>query len=220
MSHTVCKEIFSYDELSEEAKEKARNRWREHALDYEWWDYVYEYAATSGDYLGLDIRQRTVKTMGGGTRKDVSIYFSGFAHQGQGAAFDGEWHAHKVDLKGLKKHAPKDKDLHTIGKTLAAIAKKYPDAYAACSAYRNVNQRVEAELWVDHSDETHSTAEWEAIEAREREVCEQIEEAITGFSHWIFRTLEQEHDYRLSDEAIEEDLQAQGEIFTEDGAVY
>ncbi len=40
--------IYKFDELSERAKEKARDWYREGALDYEWWDSVYEDAKAIG----------------------------------------------------------------------------------------------------------------------------------------------------------------------------
>ena len=43
--------IYEFDELTAKAKEKAREWFREHALEDEWWDSVYEDAAR----VGLDI---------------------------------------------------------------------------------------------------------------------------------------------------------------------
>ncbi len=40
--------IYKFDELSEEAKEKAREWWRNGALDDEWWKFVYEDAENVG----------------------------------------------------------------------------------------------------------------------------------------------------------------------------
>jgi hypothetical protein len=38
---TVKVNVYKFSELSEQAKEKARNWWREGGLNYEWWDYFY-----------------------------------------------------------------------------------------------------------------------------------------------------------------------------------
>lgn len=40
--------VYTFDELSDKAKEKARDWYREGALDYDWWDSVYEDAANIG----------------------------------------------------------------------------------------------------------------------------------------------------------------------------
>lgn len=42
-THTV--HTYSFDELSDSAKESARDWYRQGALDYDWWDSVYEDAA-------------------------------------------------------------------------------------------------------------------------------------------------------------------------------
>lgn len=40
--------IYKYDELSDSAKEKAREWMSKHALEYEWWEFIYEDAARIG----------------------------------------------------------------------------------------------------------------------------------------------------------------------------
>lgn len=43
---TIETKVFQYDELSETAKQKAREWWLNCGLDYDWWDSVYEDAKT------------------------------------------------------------------------------------------------------------------------------------------------------------------------------
>lgn len=45
---TTTRTLYQYDELSEKAKAKARDWYREDALDYEWWDSIYEDAFRAG----------------------------------------------------------------------------------------------------------------------------------------------------------------------------
>ena len=45
---TIVRELYQFDELSDTAKEKARDRYRESGLDYEWWECTYEDAKTIG----------------------------------------------------------------------------------------------------------------------------------------------------------------------------
>lgn len=54
---TITINLYTFDELSDKAKEKARSWWHECGLDYEWWDSVYYDAATIGlkiTEFGLD----------------------------------------------------------------------------------------------------------------------------------------------------------------------
>src|SRR3990167_4169582 len=63
MPKTRCKLVYLFDELSDKAKETARNWWHEHALDYDWWDSTYDDAKRAGlniTEFGLD-RNKHVK---------------------------------------------------------------------------------------------------------------------------------------------------------------
>ena len=103
MPHKQRKEVWFFNELSDRAKEKARDWYREGALDYDWYDSVYEWAEQAGKYLGIDVNQKPVKLMNGKTRFDPSIWFSGFYHQGSGSAYDAAWRA--SDVKGAALNA-------------------------------------------------------------------------------------------------------------------
>jgi len=52
MSKIIETTVFEFSELSDQAKEKAREWYREHALDYEWWESTYEDA----EQVGLKIK--------------------------------------------------------------------------------------------------------------------------------------------------------------------
>lgn len=47
-TETIVRTLYQFDELSEQAKEKAREWYREGALDYEWYDCIYDDAARVG----------------------------------------------------------------------------------------------------------------------------------------------------------------------------
>jgi hypothetical protein len=53
--------LYQYNELSEEAKESARNSYREHALDYEWWESVFYDAKQIGlEISSFDIYRKDI----------------------------------------------------------------------------------------------------------------------------------------------------------------
>jgi len=53
---TITTAVYSFEELSDSAKEKARNWYREHALDYEWWESTCEDAKNIGlKITGFDL---------------------------------------------------------------------------------------------------------------------------------------------------------------------
>ena len=74
MSKTIEVEVFKYDELSDSAKQKARE-WYLEGMDYDWWDSTYEMAIEDGKEKGFYIDK---------------IYFSGFSSQGDGASWTGQ----------------------------------------------------------------------------------------------------------------------------------
>ena len=45
---TIEVKILTFNELSEKAKENARDWWRDGGLDYEWWDFIYDDAESIG----------------------------------------------------------------------------------------------------------------------------------------------------------------------------
>lgn len=54
--------IYSYNELSDKAKEQARDKWRETALDYQWWESIYEDAENIGIQITeFDTYRQTIK---------------------------------------------------------------------------------------------------------------------------------------------------------------
>jgi hypothetical protein len=50
---TIETKVYTFDELSDDAKEKARLWWQENCLMYDWWEFVYMDAET----IGLRIKE-------------------------------------------------------------------------------------------------------------------------------------------------------------------
>ncbi len=67
MSKIIKTKVYQLNELTEDAKETAREWYRGGALDYEWYDSVYEDAKTIAGLMGINIDK---------------IYFSGFPVKG------------------------------------------------------------------------------------------------------------------------------------------
>lgn len=62
-------EIFTYDELNNDAKERARDWWRSLEADDVDLSLTIDDATAAARILGIDISTRTVKTCGGETRQ-------------------------------------------------------------------------------------------------------------------------------------------------------
>lgn len=227
--------VYTYEQLSDSAKEKARDHHRDHHLDYDWWDATYEDVVTIANLMSIDIDTRPVKLYGGGTRQEPCIGFSGFCSQGDGAHFEGRWTPANGPLEMLNAvmdYAPQDDRLHAIAFDLAHLSERcnnlIPDACVRVTHsghYQHENcTRFEIELPVpDRVDEYNELQmmTWEALRKRhgldDYDFEAEIKEALRAFMRWIYRQLEAEHDYLTSDEAIEESIIANGYTYDEDG---
>ena len=112
---------YAFSELSETAKQSARNKYT--SGDYphdEWWDNVYEDANCIAKILGLDIEStRTLKN--GKCVLDVDINFSGFCSQGDGACFKGYYRFNPKAVDVLNFEGCIDKELIRIATELTMM---------------------------------------------------------------------------------------------------
>lgn len=195
-------EVFSFAELSDEAKEKARAWYREGALDYDWWGSVYDDAKTIGDLMGIEIDD---------------IFFSGFASQGDGACFTGRYRYAPNALAAVKNYAPQATDLHDLAQSLetAQILAALQGLRLAAtivlgrgSNYYSHSGTMDVTVY-DTNDETRDIGNLE----------ENIQEAMRNFADWIYGRLEDEHDWLTSDEAVDDSLMTNEYEFDVDGNV-
>lgn len=181
--------VYEFDELSDEAKEKARAWYRESAFGYDWYDSVYEDAKTCGALIGIDIEK---------------IYFSGFSSQGDGACFEGEYRYKKGALKAIKEHAPKDTELHNIAMELQKEQRKYFYSLVAHTKQRG-HYHHSGCMHVDTQDQ------YGEID------LDGIKDQLRYFADWIYSQLEKEYDFLNSDAEVDESIIANEYEFTEEG---
>jgi hypothetical protein len=185
---TIETQVFTFAELSDSAKEYARNEYRKHNLDYDWWDCVYDDAKTIGALFGLDINR---------------IYFSGFWSQGDGAAFNASYSYKSGGLKAVMQYAPQDSKLHGIVARLQDVQRKaFYRLHASCEQTRGNNIRVNVD-----NDSRDPTDDEEDI----------ISSELNDFAHWIYSRLESEYEYLQSDQVIDESMVANEYEFTANG---
>ena len=216
---------YQYDELSDKAKEKARDWYREGNCDDTYWSkYVIHDAATVAGFLGLDINQTAYKTMGGETKYKPTVYFSGFWSQGDGACVEGTWLASDVKVDRLKEREPQDEELHRIVDGLAELAKEYPDGYFSVKHRGHYSHpgctAFDVELPTEQENELeYDSPEFKLLQVKLGEDEETIIELARDFMDWIYKQLEKEWDYQNSDEQVEESIRANEYEFLEDGTI-
>jgi hypothetical protein len=197
MPRVVETTVYKFDELSDRAKEKAREWFLQEYPDHEWWDTTYEDAKLCLGFLGFSVDK---------------IYFSGFWSQGDGACFTGSWSVDRVKVADLKEHAPKDEELHRLAEIASKYANDYvldaqlaDDPYAMTiaggqSRYNHENS-VDIEVHGDHG----STAE--------EELCEMARDCM----RWIYNQLKAEYEWLTSDEQVDESMRINEYEFDEEG---
>lgn len=173
---------------------------------FEWYDSVYEMFVGDCVEKGICVDTHDVKTMGGKTVTKPSIYFSGFSSQGDGACFDGrvnDWpkflaSCGRADLVPL--HEKLDPSL--------VLNWSHSGHYyhSGCASFRSG-------LYVsnpyDENDDVLQYATWDAI-TESGDIFNALEDDfikyVRGLMDGLYKSLEEEHDYRTSDEAIAEHI--------------
>jgi len=212
MSKIIETTVFEFDELSDKAKEKARDWYREGAFDCEWWDSVYEDAVTVANILGIEINKKPTTRMDGSPGAgETCIWFSGFASQGDGVCFEGSYEYSKGWKKKLLAYAPKDEGLLRIGQELqeAQVSLRY-EGTATMAHSGHYYHSVCMDISVDYGevDIDDSGPEYAIIQC------------MRDFAGWVYKQLEAESDYMNSEEAVDDSIEANEYTFLESGKRY
>ena len=194
MPREIRVKLYTFDELSDKAKERARAWWRE-GEQWEWWEHTFEDAKTCLALVGFTVKD---------------IFFSGFWSQGDGACFTGSWDARDVKPPtAMREHAPVDSDLHAIAEEFAAIAVLDMEASAILTHRGNYSHKYTIDFAFDHGDVSDAVA----VTVEER-----VTEAARDAMQWIYRQLEKEYEWQNADEQVDEAILVNGYEFTEDGS--
>ena len=207
-TETRTRTLYKFDELSPEAQQHAleqQSQFESEVFDPE---FVYDDAATIADLFGLDICQTRETRMNGEHYYAPTIHYSGFCYQGDGACFEGTYSYKAGALKAVKYHAGQDQELHRMVEALQEIQKK--NFYQLTARTKHSGHYYHSgcmSVDVERSDDKEMTADAE----------ETVIECLCDFADWIYTQLENEYDYRTSEEACREAIEANDYEFTEKG---
>jgi hypothetical protein len=189
---TISTKVYTFDELSDTAKDKAREWYRECGFGYDWYDSVYDDAKTIGKILGITIDK---------------IYFSGFSSQGDGACFEGRYEYAKHSVKLVKEYAPQDTTLHKIAEGLARIQRKN---FYQLYAHVKHSGYYYHEFCTQIDVERDNTAMTDMAD-------EMVKTFLRDFMHWIYSQLNKEWEYLNSNESVDDMMEVNEYTFTESG---
>jgi hypothetical protein len=211
MSRTETVTLYQFSELSDRAKERARDWYREGALYHDWWDFTFNDATEIAKILGIEIATVS-RSVGGTTRTQTEhcIYFSGFASQGDGACFEGQYEYAKGAPKAIRAYAGQDTELHRIADSLQSIQRRHFYRLTATikhSGYYSHEFCTDIDVCNSHTGDS--------VDA---DTTDSIASEMRAFMRWIYKRLEAEHDYLMSDEAVDESIECNEYEFHEDGS--
>lgn len=200
---TIKTNVYLFDELTDAAKEKAREWWRRGQLDDSYWsESVIDCAKDVGKLLGFDISD---------------VYWSGFSSQGDGACFVGTWQACDVEADKFKKDGWTDKELIRLVAELDKIGKQFPASSFRVKHSVHYQHEMCTDFTVDMGIEDNDDPLYQATIQNADEVEDDLIEAARDFMRWIYKTLEAEWDYVNADEQVDDSIRANEYEFEEDG---
>jgi len=196
----VVTKVYSFEELSEESKQVAIKVQQESEwyLDYDWYDCVYEEQKEIIKEAGFDVEK---------------IYFSGFHSQGDGAMFEYDGLDKKLRLEFIEqlKLSPMRKEWlrnNTMIGGKGTHRGHYHHEYCC-------NHSIDWE--VDNGDVHWSSNFGAWIDSFQSDFGEYVKDIYVDLCQGLYKALEREYNWLMSDEVVAEHLVASEYEFTEDG---
>jgi hypothetical protein len=200
--------LYTYAELS------PRNWWLQ-CRDSNDFDFVVEDFERVCGIIGVELRHRTYRTVGGGSGTEPAVRW-GLYSQGSGASFEGSYRYAKGAAKAIREYAPQDEKLHRIADRLQALQ--------AAWGYRLTATMADGpgSNFYPHSGTMSVEVDFDrdvpqAREPQANETEAELVQLMRDLGDWLYRRIEEEDDYQTSDEYIADAMEANEYTFTEDG---
>lgn len=203
MPRIIEKTVYQFSELSDKAKDKARD-WFRSCSDSSDLDSVVTDFCSIAEIIGLELSTHSVHLMNGKTRDDPNIYFSVGYCQSDYAAFSGTWKYKAGCLKAIKDYASQDKTLHSIVSDWQALQKTSFYQLRVNASCGRSNQHVDSVYRYDDKTVDYST------ESEAGNIVDRL-------ASWLYSALREEVDYLSSDEHVDEGITANEYEFYENG---
>ncbi|UCV26732.1 hypothetical protein [Ferribacterium limneticum] len=237
----VTIDVYKFEELGTEAKDKAVSYYRENWMDHNWWDSTYEDFITILNLLGFTPSTTTRHTTKGKSYEEPNIFFSGFWSQGDGASFEGYFTISETlkAVEQLKTHVGEDAVLHGIAESiqvtsqacLEALGAGWPEALGSCviRITRPGSPRYSHEMTMDVDmepvfDEIAYQLGDDYDKFDKHAIVNTYGEAMLSharsLARWLYKALESDYEAQTSEEAIGDSYAANEVRFLEDGSIF
>lgn len=196
---TIETTVYEFAELSDAAKEKAREWWRDGYDFRDDADYTIEDWTAIVSKLGLNVDQ---------------TYYSGFWSQGDGASFTGDWYATGVDLAALEAEYPRtpgNEWIHNLAATAVRIAEEYSGLRVLVTRSGNYCHEYTMDFDAEWADGDYDRELPDM--GRDGEVAVMLRDMARA----LYRQLKAACEWAQADEQVDENIHANGYTFTETG---
>lgn len=203
---TQTRTLYQFDELSESAKDRARDWYRASIEAYELADH-HDWQAIA-DILGVRFAKRTVPLMLGAIRYEPKVWWSGFGSQGDGASFEGWYSYAKQAPRKIREYAPQDATLHGIADGLQTVQRR--------NFYRLQATVTQSGNYYHSGTMRFDVSRTDDVDLSESD-CDTVSEALRAFADWIYSQLQAQWEYLTSDESVDDSIRCNEYEFTDSG---
>lgn len=204
---TQTRTMYQFAELSDEAKETARD-WFRGCVESDEIDNDSDDRDTIAAILGIEFATRSVPLMSGKTRQEPKVWWSGFCSQGDGASYEGWYSYAKQAPRKIREHAPQDATLHAIADTLQTVQRR--------NFYRLQVTVTQSGRYYHSGTMRFDVTRTDDIDVSESD-SDTVCEALRDFAEWIYSQLSAQWDYVNSNEYIDDCITCNEYEFDESG---
>lgn len=193
----ITVQAYTFSELSDKAKDKARQYHHDaYMSDGFWYRGILDDAKEVGKILGFDID---------------NIFFSGFGSQGDGASWAGDYRYEKGAPAKVADYTGNNAELIRIAHGLQDIQRRH---------FYKLRASVSRAGYYSHSHTMRADVEDSSDPYRDVGNADgELLKLFRDFAGWVYNNLWTDYDHLTSDEAIAEDFDANEVLFTADGGV-
>lgn len=192
---TINVDLFTFNELSEDVKEKVISNNREINVEHDWWEFIYE---DFEENCAFDLKK---------------IYFSGFWSQGDGAMFEYnslpstfmDSFIDQLELSSMRKNWLRNNIF------ISGRGKHSGHYYHEKSCSHNIRWEV------DNGDLHWGTTFYQWLESFEGDFEDYVTNLYEDECRKLYRALEDEYNYLTSDESIVDTILSNEYKYTQDG---
>jgi hypothetical protein len=203
--------LFLFEELSSEIQQKVIEQHRYVNTAHNWYEYAFDDFIQIGKTIGISLESN-------------SIFFSGFSSQGDGSTFSAHidpmkfiyamkaqaWKAYAPDIELNCAPYPCAADLLSLMEREILIPHQYT---------RNPSRGFGIQYVSSYDFISCHDREYTNIERELEKLDSWVESILNALNQYLYKSLESEYDYLLSDSAVQEILISDEHYFIASGEI-